>query len=250
MSIVRQDRDIADLRLFYHGRLGRWVTRRLNRLLRMIWPDVQGQTIVGLGYAAPYLSAWPHIKALAVMPASQGVVRWPHQGACQTVLSEDHIVPFADETIDRIIIAHELENTDHLGPLLQECWRVLKPEGRLLVIAPNRMGLWVRSDATPFGYGRAFSSRQLRLLLQNHRFVWEQRQHALFIPPSEKHVWLSMGGLLEWAGSRIAPHLGGLILAEASKQVYNLVPPTPRPNAPVTQLKPVLSGEGLPSPVG
>ena len=248
--MLRPDRDVTDLRLFYHGRLGRWVTRRLNRLLRTLWPDMQGLIVVGLGYAVPYLPAWPTIKALAVMPASQGVMRWPANGACQTVLSEDHIVPFADESVDRIIVTHELENTDHLGPLLSECWRVLKPEGRLLVIVPNRMGLWVRSDATPFGYGRAFSSRQLRLLLQHHRFVWEQRQHALFIPPSEKHVWLSMGGLLEWLGPRVTPNLGGLIIAEASKQVYNLVPPNIRPNAPVTQLKPVRSGELQPSPAG
>ncbi len=255
--MLRLDRDVTDLRMFYHSRLGRWVTRRLNRLLRHLWPDMQGRRVLGLGYAVPYLPAWMQDSAspktaqtqfFAVMPASQGVVRWPPHGTCQTVLTEDHILPFADESVDRIIMAHELENTDHLSPLLSECWRVLKPEGRLLVLAPNRLGLWVRSDLTPFGYGRAFSSHQLRKLLQSHRFVWEQRQYALFMPPSQKHIWLSMSLILEWMGKRLFPQLGGLIIAEASKQIYNLVPPLPKPNAPVTVLKPLLAGDFSPSP--
>lgn len=248
--MLRLDRDVTDLRMFYHSRLGRWVTRRLNRLLRQLWPDTQGETILGLGYAVPYLSAFNAARVFAVMPASQGVVRWPANGACQTVLSEDHLLPFRDESVNRMVIVHELENTDYLGPLLNEIWRVLKPEGRVVIIAPNRMGWWVRSDTTPFGYGRAFSSRQLRQLLQAHRFVWQQRQFALFAPPGQSHTWLSFAAITEWVGQRLFAQLGGVVIAEASKQIYNMVPPQVKPNAPVTDRRPVLKGELEPSPVG
>lgn len=247
--MLRPERDVTDLRLFYHSRLGRWITRRLAKRLRALWPDLHNQTLVGLGYALPYLSIWQGVRTLAVMPASQGVSRWPLSGPCATVLTEDHVLPFADESIDRLVIAHELENTDYLSAVLNESWRILKPEGRLLVIVPNRLGLWVRSDATPFGYGRAFSSRQLRQVLQAHRFVWQQRDYALFAPPVQKRIALSFAAVLEWIGTRLFPHLGGLIIAEATKQVYNVMPSSP--NAVVTPpRKTVLAGDWNPSPAG
>ena len=241
------DRDISELRLFYHTRLGRIVTRRLNALLRPLWPALTGQVILGIGYAVPFLQAWPDAKTIAVMTASQGVTRWPVQGPCATVLTEDHLLPFADESIDRIIVAHELEHSDYASALLDEMWRVLKPEGRLLVIVPNRLGWWARFDNTPFGHGRAFSGSQLRRLLQNHRFVWQQRVHGLFFPPSQKHVWLSLAGLWEWLGARFAAHLGGLIIAESSKQVYHVTPIPKRPPG-VRRVDVVTLGELAPTP--
>ena len=39
-------------------------------------------------------------------------------------------------------------------PLLRECWRVLRDDGRLLVVVPNRLGSWALFDHTPFGQGR------------------------------------------------------------------------------------------------
>ena len=45
--------------------------------------------------------------------------------------------------------------------LLREMWRVLAPNGRLLIVVPNRRGLWARVDTTPFGYGSPFSRSQL-----------------------------------------------------------------------------------------
>ena len=47
-----------------------------------------------------------------------------------------------------------LEMTNDPGTLLREAWRVLAAGGRLLVVVPNRRGLWARMDTTPFGHGR------------------------------------------------------------------------------------------------
>ena len=35
------------------------------------------------------------------------------------------------------------------GALLREMWRVLTPEGRLLLIVPNRRGIWARWTPRP-----------------------------------------------------------------------------------------------------
>ena len=48
-----------------------------------------------------------------------------------------------------------------------EIWRVLSGNGRLLVIAPNRRGIWARFEHTPFGHGRPYTSSQLYRLLRD-----------------------------------------------------------------------------------
>lgn len=247
--MLRFDRDVTEIRSFYHSRLGRWAARRLNRILRNCWSDMRGRNLLGVGYAIPFFAAWPESKPLAVMTASQGVMRWPQHGPCATVLTEDHLLPFADESCDRIIIAHELENTDYAGALLSEVWRVLSPQGRVIMIVPNRLGWWARFDTTPFGFGHTFSSRQLRQLLQAHNFVWLQRHYTLFGPPSQRSLWLSLLPVWEWLGQRFMPHLGGVLVAEASKQVYSI---TPIAKAPPSQPKRVRVdvGELNPSPAG
>lgn len=68
------------LRDFYQTPLGK-VTRQLLRTrIRDMWPDVRGQSVLGLGFATPFLQAFrgEAERVLAIMPAGQGVVHWPH----------------------------------------------------------------------------------------------------------------------------------------------------------------------------
>ena len=81
------------------------------------------------------------------------------QGQSLSVLVEETDLPLPDECADRILLVHMLEWTEKSRELLRELWRVLAPNGRLLVIVPNRRGLWARVDSTPFGYGSPFCAR-------------------------------------------------------------------------------------------
>ena len=36
---------------------------------------------------------------------------------------------------------------------LREIWRVLAAGGRVILVVPNRAGIWARTEATPFGHG-------------------------------------------------------------------------------------------------
>ncbi|MBM3571429.1 MAG: methyltransferase type 11, partial [Alphaproteobacteria bacterium] len=74
--------DVVDLRDFYASSLGQLARRMIRRRMRELWPDVTGLTLLGLGYATPYLRAL-HGQAervVALMPASQGVLTWPPEG--------------------------------------------------------------------------------------------------------------------------------------------------------------------------
>jgi SAM-dependent methyltransferase len=214
--------DVTDLREFYSGPLGQTARRLLRTRLRAIWPSVAGQRVLGLGYAIPYLGMFRDEaeRVLAAMPAAQGVLRWPANEPSITVLAEDDELPFADMSIERVLLVHALECSDNVPELMREIWRVLTPSGRLLVAVPNRRGVWARFEHTPFGQGHPYTPRQLSRLMRDNLFSPTQSSAALFFPPSERRTLLRAAGAFERAGSRFWPHFAGVVLAEAEKQVY------------------------------
>ncbi len=219
-------RDIAEIRQFYQSLLGRVTAQILRRKINTLWADDANApiTIAGIGYALPYLPAEENLRSFSVMTATQGVVRWPPGLPNRTVLTEDHILPFADGGIDRLLLVHAVENSDYLRELMNEAWRVLSPQGRVLLIVPNRAGVWARLDKTPFGFGRPYSMKQLRSLLREVQFVVERHDYALYFFPSHNRVLLTLAKLFEKIGERFLPKCGGVTLVEASKQLYNVTP--------------------------
>jgi len=63
--------DVSELHAFYETPLGVVARRLLRRALRRLWPDIHGQSLLGLGYATPYLGVFREEaeRTLALMPA-------------------------------------------------------------------------------------------------------------------------------------------------------------------------------------
>jgi SAM-dependent methyltransferase len=214
---MRPYRDIAEIQQFYNSTTGAWVVQHISPIIDRLWPQTaQKFTMAAAGYPLPFIQ-----NAMAViMPATQGVVAWPADAPNCVAVSEDGLLPLASGSVQRLLLVHALENTAYAPYFLQECWRVLAPEGQLLLVVPSRVGLWVRSDKTPFGHGQPYSAKQLRQALQAVQFVPQTLQRALYTPPHiAKHAqWL--GYILEWLGPRLAPKLAGVLVMVATKQLY------------------------------
>ena len=114
-------------------------------------------------------------------------------------------------------MSHSLEHTNEPSTLLAEAYRVLGPGGRALFIVPNRAGLWSRSDSTPFGQGKPFSSGQLETQLRLHGFLPEKQFSALHMLPSKNRSLHRFGPFLEKMGQKLPFLVGGLIMLEVSK---------------------------------
>jgi SAM-dependent methyltransferase len=214
--------DVIDLRDFYQTSLGQVARRMIRRTIRTLWPDLHGMRLLGIGYATPYLSAISAEteRTVALMLASQGVLGWSPETANVVALAEEGELPFADYSIDRVLVVHALETSEAAGSLLKEMWRVLAGGGRALVVVPNRRGIWARLDRTPFGSGRPYTMSQLQRLLREELFTPVGSGTALFVPPSRERMVLRSAAAWERLGKRWFPTFSGVVLIEAAKQIW------------------------------
>lgn len=219
--------DVVDQNEFYHSPLGHVAQRMIRRRIRQLWPDVRGMRMLGLGYAIPYLTSFrgEAERVLAAMPAQQGVMHWPRHEPGLVTLVDEAELPFADLSIDRMLLVHAVEQTETQRGMMREAWRVLSEGGRLMIVVPNRRGIWARLERTPFGHGQPYTNRQIRRLLQDNLFLPVDTARALYVPPSQWRLSLSSSPAIERLGDRFFPQFSGVLLVEAIKQIYAAAPP-------------------------
>lgn len=213
---------VQKLEQFYASRLGAAAQAMVSRRLQTLWPDLNGLDVLGYGYGIPYLFGYADgaHSVIYAMPSDQGVARQMSAGGNTSVLTPDHHLPFAPGVFDRVLVVHGLEEAPRMPALLTELWRVMQPEGRIVIVAANRAGLWARSDKTPFGAGRPFSRTQLSDALKTSGFVPMIGSGALYCPPLTRMCGLRTAASFEKFGETVWPGLSGLVLVEAVKRLY------------------------------
>ncbi len=207
---------------FYASRGGRVAARLLRRRIATVWPDLSRLRVLGLGHAQPFLSLWERQARLCIAAETHGSAL--HLLASASCIVRDDRLPFPDLSFDRILLSHALETSLNAPKLLRAVWSVLRDDGRLLLVVPNRRGIWAHLENTPFGQGAPSSKRQVERLLADSLFRVEKAEGALWLPPVDLRPMLRMGNLVERAGARVAPQFSGVLLIEAVKDVYAALP--------------------------
>src|SRR3546814_12042091 len=98
--------DVIDLRDFYGRALGRIARAQIGRHIRVLWPNVKGLSILGLGFSTPYLGQFigEAERVIGLMPAQQGVLRWPTEGRCLTGLADEKDLTVDDDRLDPVLV--------------------------------------------------------------------------------------------------------------------------------------------------
>ena len=237
--------DVTALRDFYQTPLGLVARRLLAQKIRAKWPranggvakrsanengrraptiaQCHGPVVMGFGFASPFLGSFrgEASRICALMPDGQGALVWPTADRNMSVLVEENHLPLPDNCVDRMLIVHGLEVAERPAALLREMWRVLTPAGRLLIIAPNRTGIWARTDRTPFGQGRPYSRGQLDELLREAMFTPLNWDSALHLPPIHRALIVRSAPTIERIGASVSRRFAGVILAEATKELIS-----------------------------
>lgn len=216
--------DVIALQNFYGSPLGKAATETLAGRIASLWGrSLAREQVLGIGFATPLLDRLGGDAELrvAAMPGAQGALSWcPTPKGTSSVLFDEELLPFRDGMFSRIIMMHGLEETTAPAALLREIWRVLAPEGKFIVIAANRLGLWARAESTPFGHGRPWTRGQLTRLLDDTLFQTTAWTHGLHMPPTGWGPVLALHEGWEKAGETVSRVMGGVVLVEAVKRLY------------------------------
>ena len=225
--------DVVELNTYYSSQRGKITARLIRNQIRTLWPTVKGMDVLGIGYAPPYMELLREEAnhTVVIMPTLQGVMRWPrhkyndkklsgkYNGNLATLARETDL-PIKEASMDRIILVHLLEHTDHSKHMLREVWRTLAPGGRVIIIVPSRLGPWCRSESNPFGHGKPFSTNQIKKILAKNMLTPTRWTSALFLPPFKSRTMLTALATLETTGQRWWSKLAGVLIIEAEKQIY------------------------------
>ena len=178
-------------------------------------------------------------------PAPRADLLPPVDEALSTLLPLDHAValhcdfealPFPSQSLDLVVLAHALELARDPHDTLREVERVLRPEGRVVIVGFNPASLWglrqrgghwrqrlggsgplyLPSAGDFIAYGRVRD--WLRLL----GFEVERGRFGCWRPPLRSDSALARMAWMDGLGARAWPVLGAVYLVEAVKRVRGL----------------------------
>ncbi|MEE2745359.1 MAG: methyltransferase domain-containing protein [Pseudomonadota bacterium] len=207
---------------FYATPLGGIAQRIIESKISEYWPNTRGMNVLGIGFSGPYLNILhsQSERSVSVAPTSELGCSRLESEKNRTCIAKDLSLPFSDLSFDRILVIHSLEFSEAVQQMLREIWRILSEGGRLIIIVPNRRGLWSLLESTPFGFGQPYSTTQLARLLDDNMFVTLRSSSALFMPPFKHRMFFSSSMACEKAGKICLPTMGGVAFLEATKQIY------------------------------
>ena len=240
--------DAQALGAFYNSPLGEVSRRIVGGLVRSRWANTTGLTVAALGYGLPYLDRFRGRarRCVALMSSQQGAVVWPEREACACALVWPDMLPLPDASIDRLLVAHALEAVERPETLMEEVWRVTAPEGRVIVVAPSRRGVWARADRTPFGQGSPYSRSQLRELLSHATLSPVFWGEALYFPPIARNYVIRSAPAIERVGAALRLPFAGIHVVEAIKQVHRPVEAHEVARGRLPRLRPALPPQTVP----
>jgi len=201
--------------------------------------NIKKQKLVGIGYTAPYLKLIDSdsYKNLSILSGEIVVndaieddefLNYASNNDAD-VTSNLYNLPFKDSSIDKIIVLHSLEFSNNQSKFLREIWRVLKDNGKIIFIVPNRLSIWSKIHKTPFGHGHPYSPQQLENLLSGSMFTLTRVDIDIFVPPVHITLFNKIIIFLHFLSSKISSFMGGFIfggaiIAEARKEIFGMTP--------------------------
>jgi SAM-dependent methyltransferase len=81
-----------------------------------------------------------------------GDVGWANHGRATHIQANPSMLPVASDSVDLVILMHHLSNSSEPHAILREVFRVLIPEGKLVIIVLSR-GIFIRRNASMTGCG-------------------------------------------------------------------------------------------------
>jgi len=151
------------------------------------------------------------------------------------LLAESVALPFADASLDLIVLPHTLELSIDPHATLREVERVLMPEGRVVISGLNPTSLWGLRQRRARLYqrlgrgslylpdvGEFIGYRRLRDWLRLLSFEVESARFGCYRPAVRSAQWLERFGWMDPLGEKWWPILGAAYFLVAVKRVHGM----------------------------
>jgi SAM-dependent methyltransferase len=198
--------------------LGAYTLAREREWLDQVTPDIFGYHAVQLGFA--------EYDLLRESRMTNRMIVSPTAHPAADVAAQFHELPFDAQSVDLCLLPHTLEFTEKPHEILREVDRVMRPDGRILIIGFNPWSLygakrlWA-SRITPWN-GQFVSLVRMKDWLALLSFEPTKGQLACYIPPVESATWQSRWDFMEATGERWWGVAGGVYMLEAIKRVKGM----------------------------
>ncbi|MBE1236187.1 methyltransferase domain-containing protein [Phaeovibrio sulfidiphilus] len=191
----------------------------ITEVLQDFWGEARSCRVASVGLPLPVcgLTFGSACGELNLCPREMGLPSGMGGGPSRCASVEVDALPLPDRSIDRLVLFHVLEYADSPRDVLRECWRVLCDSGSLVVIVPNRLGLWATLSDSPYARGRPLTSTELERLVRASLFEPRRTRHFLYCPP--RGVPASCAPWVERIGLQFGGRFGGLMAVECHKEM-------------------------------
>lgn len=141
---------------------------------------------------------------------------------------EDDFLPFADMSLDLLLLPHRLEFSERPHQVLREAARVMMPEGYLLISGFNSISFWgakaklkkifASHNAFPWN-GQFIALTRMKDWLALLGFEIVSVDMCCHVPPFEQVSWQERSAFMDKFGGKCCAMLGGVYFIVAKKRV-------------------------------
>ena len=144
------------------------------------------------------------------------------------VCAGPHQLPFANSSLDLVVLPHVLEFAESPHQILREVERVLVPDGHVVVTGFNPFSLWgirrkfARHDDPPPWRGQYLSVLRLKDWFALLALESQAGSFGCYAPAVTQEQWLQRWRFMELAGNRWWPIAGAVYIIQAVKRVCGM----------------------------
>ncbi|WP_240660539.1 class I SAM-dependent methyltransferase [Inhella crocodyli] len=203
-----------------------WLDSPAGRYL-LAWEQAQLDAAVAdvFGFHALQLG-WAPLQGLRANRMPQRWLALPHgHGAAQLVCDFDDL-PFESNSLDLLVLPHTLESAADPHHRLREAYRVLRPEGRLMVLGLNPASLWGLRQRLGGRFlpqsGEFIAYWRLRDWLKLLGLELAEARFGCWRPPLQREAWLARWQAMDRLGATWWPVFGAAYFVHAIKRVHGM----------------------------
>lgn len=218
---------LTDIHAWYEQPIGSWLLEQESQALARLWPDCPGERLLQMGLTIRMTDLTQDCRA------HQRVILTPDKVAHTDVAAHFAELPIANESVDIVLAHHWPGLLDTSVEALHEIYRVLAPQGKIIICAVVPACYWRYYDQFhhqthfPHSLHSANSALVKKWLVDAGFSINEVIQHSygLSLQLHNNFITTQIAGLCKplqcfsWLGLR-----GGAYILIAQKKVSTLTP--------------------------